>query len=41
MHPLIAKVIGVNWRDGGRRADFTLDTAKAIVEISESKPSLT
>jgi histidinol-phosphate aminotransferase len=41
MHPLIAKVIGVNWRDGGRRADFTLDTAKAIAEISESKPALT
>jgi histidinol-phosphate aminotransferase len=41
MHPLIAKVIGVNWRDGGRRADFTLDTARAIAEISESKPALT
>ena len=41
MHPLIAKVIGVNWRDGGRRADFTLDTAKAITEISEVKPALT
>jgi histidinol-phosphate aminotransferase len=41
MHPLIAKVIGANWRDGGRRADFTLDTAKAIAEISESKPALT
>lgn len=41
MHPLIAKVIGVNWRDGGRRPDFTLDTAKAIAQISESRPSLT
>lgn len=41
MHPLIAKVIGVNWRDGGRRADFTLDTAKAISEISDLKPALT
>lgn len=41
MHPLIAKVIGVNWQDGGRRADFTLDTAKAIAEISNSKPALT
>jgi histidinol-phosphate aminotransferase len=41
MHPLIAKVIGVAWRDGGRRADFTLDTAKAISEISENQPSLT
>ena len=41
MHPLIAKVIGVNWHDGGRRADFTLDTAKAISEISNIKPALT
>ena len=41
MHPLIAKVVGVVWRDGGRRADFTLDTAKAISEISENQPSLT
>ncbi len=41
MHPLIAKVIGVNWRDGGRRADFTLDTAKATAETSESKPAPT
>jgi len=41
MHPLIAKVIGVNWRDGGRRADFTIDTAKAVTEISEAKPALT
>lgn len=41
MHPLIAKVIGVNWRDGGRRADFTLDTEKAVTEISEVKPALT
>ena len=41
MHPLIAKVIGVDWRDGGRRPDFTLDTAKAIAQISESRPSLT
>ena len=41
MHPLIAKVIGVTWQDGGRRADFTLDTAKAITEISGKKPALT
>jgi len=41
MHPLIAKVIGVNWRDGGRRPDFTLDTAKAISEIGQLKPALT
>lgn len=41
MHPLIAKVIGVSWLDGGRRADFTLDTAKAISEIAAKKPALT
>ena len=41
MHPLIAKVIGVTWHDGGRRADFTLDTAKAISEIASKKPALT
>jgi histidinol-phosphate aminotransferase len=41
MHPLIAKVIGVTWQDGGRRADFTLDTAKAISDIATKKPALT
>ena len=41
MHPLIAKVIGVTWKDGGRRADFTLDTTKAISEITANKPALT
>ena len=41
MHPLIAKVIGVNWCDGGRRADFSLDLAKAKEEISKVKPALT
>jgi histidinol-phosphate aminotransferase len=41
MHPLIAKVIGVTWKDGGRRADFTLDITKAISEITANKPALT
>ena len=41
MHPLIAKVIGVNWNDGGRRADFSLDLVKAKAEISAIKPALT
>ena len=41
MHPLIAKVIGVNWSDGGRRADFSLDLAKAKADISAIKPALT
>ena len=41
MHPLIAKVTGVNWSDGGRRADFSLDIDKALGEISSIKPGLT
>ena len=41
MHPLIAKVIGVTWKDGGRRADFTLDITNAISEITANKPALT
>jgi histidinol-phosphate aminotransferase len=41
MHPLIAKVIGVAWCDGGRRADFSLDITKALQEISAVKPALT
>jgi histidinol-phosphate aminotransferase len=41
MHPLIAKVIGVKWHDGGRRSDFSLDLAKAKEEIAAVKPALT
>ena len=41
MHPLIAKVTGVNWNDGGRRQDFSLDLAKAKADISAIKPALT
>jgi histidinol-phosphate aminotransferase len=41
MHPLIAKVIGTEWIDGGRRADFSLDVAKAISDIASAKPALT
>lgn len=41
MHPLIAKVTNVNWHDGGRRADFSLDTEIAMQEIARIKPSLT
>jgi histidinol-phosphate aminotransferase len=40
MHPLIAKVIGTQWIDGGRRADFSLDLAKAKSDIASAKPSL-
>jgi histidinol-phosphate aminotransferase len=41
MHPLIAKVIGAQWRDGGRRSDFSLDLVKAKQEIADVKPALT
>jgi len=41
MHPLIAKVTSVNWLDGKRRADFSLDAAVAAQQIQESKPTLT
>jgi histidinol-phosphate aminotransferase len=41
MHPLIANVIGTNWSDGGRRADFSLDLVKAKSDIAEIKPGLT
>ena len=41
MHPLIAKVTGAQWIDGKRNADFSLDTAAAIVEIEKHKPALT
>ena len=41
MHPLIAKVASVDWIDGKRREDFSLDLEKALTQISESKPALT
>lgn len=41
MHPLIAKVTNVQWVDGSRRADFSLDTSLAAVQIQENKPALT
>jgi histidinol-phosphate aminotransferase len=41
MHPLIAKVIGVQWVDGGRCPDFSLDLEQAVKQISQEKPSLT
>ena len=40
MHPLIAKVCGVNWISGNRNTDFTLDLDSALDEISKSNPSL-
>lgn len=41
MHPLIGKVANVDWIDGVRNSDFTLDVSKALIQISEIKPALT
>lgn len=41
MHPLIAKVTGVEFIDGGRNPDFTLDIDLAISIITQEKPGLT
>ena len=40
MHPIIAKVTGVDWVDGKRRPDFSFDVDSAIAEISKLKPKL-
>ena len=41
MHPLIGKVANVEWVEGARNPDFTLDISKALSEISHVKPALT
>jgi histidinol-phosphate aminotransferase len=41
MHPLIAQVTGVQWHDGGRRADFTLDIDVALKQVQQISPALT
>ena len=41
MHPLIAKVTQVQWLNGNRREDFTLDIDAAIAQIQREKPALT
>ena len=41
MHPLIAKVTQVQWLNGSRREDFTLDIDSAISQIQREKPALT
>ena len=40
MHPLIAKVCGVNWVSGKRNSDFTLNLESATTEIAKVRPSL-
>jgi histidinol-phosphate aminotransferase len=41
MHPLIAKVTQVQWINGSRREDFSLDIDSAIAQIQRNKPVLT
>ena len=41
MHPLIAKVTSVNWIDGKRRGDHSLDIATAVQQVLSVKPNLT
>jgi histidinol-phosphate aminotransferase len=41
MHPLIAKVTSVNWSDGKRRDDHSLDVAVAVQQVLTAKPTLT
>jgi histidinol-phosphate aminotransferase len=41
MHPLIAKVTSVDWLDGKRREDHSLDVAAAIEQVLATKPTLT
>ena len=41
MHPLIGKVANVEWVEGVRREDFTLDVAAAVKQIETEKPAIT
>ena len=41
MHPLIGKVANVEWVEGHRRDDFSLDVSAAVKQIAEVKPALT
>ena len=41
MHPLIAKVTSVDWLDGKRREDHSLDVAAAVAQVLATKPTLT
>ena len=41
MHPLIGKVANVEWIDGHRLEDFSLDVEAAVKQIADEKPALT
>lgn len=40
MHPIIASGTDTEWVNSARRADFTLDTDRAVAAITESQPNL-
>lgn len=41
MHPLIGKVANVDWVDGARNEDFSLDLPAALKQIESETPALT
>lgn len=41
MHPLIARVTGVRWEEGARKADFSIDVEAACAQVLHVRPSLT
>jgi histidinol-phosphate aminotransferase len=41
MHPLIGKIANVEWIEGARNSDFTLNLSKAHEQINLNKPALT
>lgn len=41
MHPLIGKVANVDWEEGARNPDFTLNLDLALSQISNLRPALT
>ena len=41
MHPLIGKVANVEWVDGERNPDFTLNLSAAVNQVKDIKPALT
>jgi len=40
MHPIIARITGTTWLDGGREEDFGLDAGRAVARIREAEPDL-
>jgi histidinol-phosphate aminotransferase len=40
MHPIIARITGTTWLDGGRGEDFGLDAGRAVARVREAAPDL-